>query len=132
MVRPAPYPDAFTAQCPTREILDRIGNKWASLVLLALADGPHGHRELLRRIHGVSQKMLTQTLRHLERDGIVQFTRIESVPPQSRYELTPLGSSLLPVLAAVRLWAQVHIADVVAARSEFDGRCASGRDYAGR
>jgi DNA-binding HxlR family transcriptional regulator len=126
MPRPASYLDAFVAECPTRDVLDRISNKWVSLVLVALGDGPTGHRELLRRIQGVSQKMLTQTLRHLERDGLIRFTRLDGVPPQSRYELTPLGSTLLPVLASVKQWAEVHMPDVQAARSEFDSRPTAG------
>lgn len=120
MVRPISYPDAFVAACPTREVLDRISDKWVSLILVALADGSLGHRELLRRIDGVSQKMLTQTLRQLERDGIVAYTKLDTVPSRSRYELTALGTSLLPVLAAVKAWAEEHMVDVVAARGRFD------------
>jgi DNA-binding HxlR family transcriptional regulator len=108
--------DAFVAQCPTREVLDRISSKWVSLVLVALADGPSGYRELLRRIEGVSPKMLTQTLRFLEEDGIVRLEYTADVPARSSYELTDLGRTLLPVLAAVKQWAEDHMPQVVAAR----------------
>ncbi|HEY3867711.1 MAG TPA: helix-turn-helix domain-containing protein [Actinocrinis sp.] len=115
MTRPVPYVDAFVAQCPTREVLDRISSKWVSLVLVALADGPSGYRELLRRIEGVSPKMLTQTLRFLEEDGIVRLEYTADVPARSSYELTDLGRTLLPVLAAVKQWAEDHMPQVVAA-----------------
>jgi DNA-binding HxlR family transcriptional regulator len=121
-MRPTSYPNAFVAQCPTREVLDRISNKWVSLLLVALAAEPLGHRELLRRIEGVSQKMLTQTLRDLERDGIVSFTRTDSNPPRSSYRLTDLGETLLPVLAAVKSWAETHMPEVLEARVYFDGQ----------
>ena len=84
--------DAFDAHCPSRRLLDTIGDKWASLVIVAL--GVHGslrYSELSKRIAGVSQKMLTQTLRNLERDGLLTRTVTPSVPVRTDYELTPLG-----------------------------------------
>ncbi|MGC5165928.1 winged helix-turn-helix transcriptional regulator [Luteimicrobium sp. DT211] len=116
MPRPRAYVDAFSAECPTREVLDRISSKWVSLVLVALADAPSGYRELLRRIEGVSPKMLTQTLRALETDGIVLARRSTDRPSRSVYALTDLGRTLLPVLAAVKLWAEDHLPEVLRAR----------------
>ena len=114
--RPKSYFDAYVADCPTREVLDRIGSKWTSLILVALGDGVAGYRELLRRIEGVSPKMLTQTLRNLERDGVVQVARTNTEVPRSHYALTELGLTLLPLLAAVKGWAEEHMPEVLAAR----------------
>jgi len=114
--RPPAYVDAFVASCPTREVLDRISSKWVSLILVALAEVPSGYRELLRRIDGVSPKMLTQTLRALETDGIVRVRRSADRPSRSTYSLTELGLTLLPVLAAVKQWAEEHLPEVLDAR----------------
>ncbi|MFF4341561.1 winged helix-turn-helix transcriptional regulator [Kitasatospora sp. NPDC001540] len=113
--------DAYLAQCPARQLLERIGDKWVSLVLNALADGPLRHGELNRIVAGVSQKMLTQTLRALERDGLVTRTVTPTVPVRVDYGLTALGRSLLPVVAAVKDWAETHIEEVHAARRAYDG-----------
>ncbi|MFE0335162.1 winged helix-turn-helix transcriptional regulator [Streptomyces sp. NPDC058955] len=113
--------DAYLAECPARQLLDRIADKWVTLVLNALADGPRRYAELHRKIAGVSQKMLTQTLRALERDGLVSRTVTASVPVRVDYALTPLGVSLLPVVAAVKEWADGHIEEVAAARAAYDG-----------
>ncbi|GLW74382.1 transcriptional regulator [Kitasatospora phosalacinea] len=113
--------DAYLAQCPARQLLERIGDKWVSLVLNALADGPLRHGELNRIVAGVSQKMLTQTLRALERDGLVTRTVTPAVPVRVDYGLTALGRSLLPVVAAVKDWAETHIEEVHAARRAYDG-----------
>ena len=97
--------DAFDAHCPSRRLLDTIGDKWASLVIVAL--GVHGslrYSELSNRIAGVSQKMLTQTLRNLERDGLLTRTVTPSVPVRTDYELTPLGHSLLETLRRLKEW----------------------------
>jgi DNA-binding HxlR family transcriptional regulator len=118
--RPAAYVDAFVAACPTREVLDRISSKWVSLILVALADTPSGYRELLRRIDGVSPKMLTQTLRTLETDGIVLARRSTDRPSPSTYALTDLGRTLLPILAAVKQWAEEHLPEVLEARERAD------------
>src|SRR5687767_13276792 len=88
--------DAYSAECPARDLLDRISDKWVSLVLNALAGGPRRYSELSRTIAGVSEKMLTQTLRTLERDGLVSRRMALSVPVRVDYALTPLGESLLP------------------------------------
>ncbi|MGW6280782.1 winged helix-turn-helix transcriptional regulator [Kribbella sp. NPDC055071] len=112
--------DAFIATCPTRQLLDRISDKWVSLVLTALGNGPQRYSDLSRRIAGVSQKMLTQTLRSLERDGIISRTVTPSVPVRVDYELTPLGRTLMPLLAAIKSWAESHMTEVTTARSTYD------------
>ncbi|MFI6254893.1 winged helix-turn-helix transcriptional regulator [Micromonospora zamorensis] len=114
--------DAFLEQCPTRELLSRLTDKWVALVIPALVDGPQRHGELARRIGGVSQKMLTQTLRTLERDGLVTRTVTASVPVRVDYALTPLGHELFPVMIAIKNWAETHMDRVFDARVEFDAR----------
>jgi DNA-binding HxlR family transcriptional regulator len=112
--------DAYMATCPARQLLDALADKWVTLVLSALADGPKRYSELARRIAGVSQKMLTQTLRGLERDGIVTRTVTPSVPVRVDYELTPLGRSLMPVVRSIKDWAEANIEAVHAARDAYD------------
>ena len=114
--------DAFLAGCPTRELLSTLTDKWAALVIAALAGGPHRHSELARRIAGVSQKMLTQTLRTLERDGLLTRTVTASVPVRVDYELTPLGRELFPVMVAIKNWAESHMDRVFEARAQFDAQ----------
>jgi DNA-binding HxlR family transcriptional regulator len=112
--------NAFIAECPSRQLLDRLTDKWTTLLLIALADGPQRYSELARTVAGVSQKMLTQTLRNLERDGLITRQVTPSVPVRVDYELTGLGRSLLPVVREVKSWAEHHMPDVLAARSRFD------------
>ncbi|MFD3926610.1 winged helix-turn-helix transcriptional regulator [Streptomyces sp. NPDC058614] len=112
--------DAFIRSCPTHQLLDRISDKWVSLVVSALASGSMRYSDLTRKIAGVSPKMLTQTLRSLERDGIVTRTITPSVPVRVDYELTPLGTSLSHLLAAVKDWAELHIEQVNRARDHYD------------
>ena len=114
--------DAFMAQCPSRQLLDRLSDKWVALVLAALRDEPQRYSQLARRIAGVSQKMLTQTLRTLERDGLVTRTVVATVPVTVTYELTGLGRSLLEVIAGVKLWAESHMDDVLEARASYDAQ----------
>ena len=115
--------DAFTALCPSRRLLDTIGDKWVSLAIVALGlGGPLRYSELASRIEGVSQKMLTQSLRRMERDGLLTRTVTPSVPLRTDYELTPLGTTLLPVLAHLKEWAEGHMAEVDAARETYDKR----------
>ena len=111
--------DAFMASCPSRQLLDVIANKWVCLVLSALADGPRRHGELRTDIAGVSQKMLTQTLRELERDGFVTRTVTPSVPVRVDYELTPLGRELQGVMTAVKSWAEENMGRVLQHRHQF-------------
>jgi len=120
--------DAFLAECPSRQLLDRISDKWVALVLAALGDdcagGPRAMRysELARRLAGVSQKMLTQTLRSLERDGLVTRTVTPTVPVTVTYELTGLGHSLQGLMRGVKLWAEANMDDVLASRTDYDTR----------
>jgi DNA-binding HxlR family transcriptional regulator len=112
--------DAFLACCPSRQLLDVVANKWVCLVLTALADGSMRHSELQRRIAGVSQKMLTQTLRELERDGLVSRQITPTVPVRVDYELTKLGQGLQQVLRPLKEWAEVNMPSVLANRAASD------------
>jgi DNA-binding HxlR family transcriptional regulator len=112
--------DAFLKACPTNQLLDRISDKWVSLVVSALAPGPLRYSDLSRKIAGVSPKMLTQTLRSLERDGLLSRTVTPSVPVRVDYELTELGRSLSLLLGAVKEWAETHIEEVREAREQYD------------
>lgn len=117
--------DAFFAVCPSRQLLDRISDKWVTLILCALGgDDPRAMRysELSRRIAGVSQKMLTQTLRSLERDGLVTRTVTPTVPVTVTYELTELGLSLHETMRTLKGWAEANMGDVLAHRSTYDDR----------
>ena len=102
--------DAFIKGCPTNQLLDRLSDKWVSLVVAALSTGPMRYSDLSRKIAGVSPKMLTQTLRALERDGILTRAVTPSVPVRVDYELSTLGRSLAGLLTAVKAWAEITIA----------------------
>jgi DNA-binding HxlR family transcriptional regulator len=110
-------PNVLDQNCESRQALDRIADKWTCLIVYALLDGPRRHGELRRAIGGISQKMLTQTLRSLERDGLVRRTVIATIPPHVEYALTPLGETLAAPLAAICRWAMDHLAEVQAARA---------------
>ncbi|GAA1414536.1 helix-turn-helix domain-containing protein [Streptomyces thermospinosisporus] len=112
--------DAFLRDCPTNQLLDRISDKWVALVVAALSSGPKRYSELGRKIAGVSPKMLTQTLRTLERDGLISRTVTPSVPVRVDYTLTPLGEGLARLLTAVKDWAETHIEEVHRARERYD------------
>lgn len=116
--------DMYASACPTRQILDRIGDKWTALVIGLLEDGPKRFSELQRSVGGISQKMLTQTLRNLERDGLVSRTVYPEVPLRVEYTLTPLGETLCTPLTAIRDWAENYIDEVVAAQHHYDARAA--------
>ena len=116
----------YDSTCPSRQVLDRIGDKWSVLILGLLADGPRRFTELSRQIEDVSQKMLTQTLRGLERDGLISRTVHASVPPRVDYASTDLGRTLTATLAALEAWASTHIGDVVKARARYDARVSAG------
>lgn len=119
---PAPHPawNPYLATCPTRQVLDCVADKWAVLIVGLLRAGPQRFGELRRNIEGVSQKMLTQTLRSLERDGIIHREVFASVPPKVAYSLTPMGRSLSVTLDELRVWAERHIEDVLRHRASFD------------
>ncbi|MGW0323637.1 winged helix-turn-helix transcriptional regulator [Nocardia sp. NPDC003183] len=115
--------DLFDAQCPTRQLLDRIGTKWTSMAVKVLAQAaPDEVRfaELRRRMPGVSQKMLSVTLHNLTRDGLVTRRVEPTVPPRVHYGLTELGSSLEVPLAALRTWAEDHMAEIDRAGAVYD------------
>lgn len=112
----------YDATCPTREALDRIANKWTTLVFGLLEDKPKRFSELRRGIGGISQKMLTETLREMERDGLVRRTVYPVIPPHVEYELTPLGRTLSGPVSELRHWAEKHIAEVSAAQESYDHR----------
>jgi DNA-binding HxlR family transcriptional regulator len=113
--------DATKGACPTRQVLGRIGDTWTMLVISTLEKhGTLRSGQLKLLIEGVTQKMLTQTLRHLERDGIVQRTVVATVPVTVTYTLTPLGLSLGAAVATMRTWAYDHMDEIAAARDEYD------------
>lgn len=111
-----------TASCEIRDLLDRIADKWSLLVVELLGERRLRFGELHRTIDGISQRMLTLTLRHLERDGLVLRTVHPVVPPRVDYELTPLGRSLLTIIDPLVAWTREHRAEIVSARTAFDGR----------
>lgn len=108
--------------CRTRVVLDIVGDKWSLLVVRTLHTGPRRFTELKRAIDGISQRMLTVTLRSLERDGILTRTVHNVMPPHVSYELTPLGITLREATAPLLAWSIAHLADIDAARSEYDNR----------
>lgn len=112
--------DVYNANCPTRLVLNRIADKWTVLIVSSLESGTKRFSELRREIGGVSQKMLTQTLRGLERDGLVTRTIYPSVPPKVEYSLTPLGRTLVGLVDAVRVWSETHIEQVLEAQTVYD------------
>lgn len=112
--------DAFDPDCPTRVVLDRIGDKWTVLVIGALVDGPLRFTALRQRVGGVAPKVLTQTLRAMERDGLLTRTVFAQVPPRVDYALTDLGVSLGGPIAVLTDWAEEHVGRIVAARDEFE------------
>ena len=115
--------DMLKQQCPTRQVLTRIADKWTMLVITLLAeDEKLRFSELRRRIEGISQKMLTQTLRGLERDGLVTRTVYPTVPVTVEYRLTDLGRSLGETVGAIRSWAYAKMDEIEAARERYDAR----------
>jgi DNA-binding HxlR family transcriptional regulator len=115
-------PDVYAADCPTRQVLDLIGDKWTTLIILLLQDGEKRFSQLHRSIHGISQKMLTQTLRSLERDGLVNRTIYPSVPPRVEYKLTALGETLCEPVCAIVRWSEAHIGEVTTAQTIYDAQ----------
>ncbi|WP_051571099.1 winged helix-turn-helix transcriptional regulator [Cryptosporangium arvum] len=112
--------DPYHADCPTRRILDRVGDRWTVLVVGVLGDGDARFSELRRRIERISQKMLTQTLRSLERDGLVRRTVYPEVPVRVEYGLTDAGRTLLEPLRALRQWSIEHRDEIAAAQAAYD------------
>ncbi|WBQ06923.1 winged helix-turn-helix transcriptional regulator [Kribbella sp. CA-293567] len=112
--------NVFDPDCPTRLVLDRIGDKWTVLVVLLLSDGPRRFTELRDGIGRVAPKVLTQTLRRLERDGLVSREVFAEVPPRVVYTLTPMGESLIKPIRAVTEWAEEHMPAISAAQHGYD------------
>lgn len=113
--------DLYSADCPCREILDLVASKWSALIIGRLEESPHRFGQLRRAIPGITQKMLTQTLRRLEQAGLVhREVHVEMRPPQVEYSLTELGQSATEPLAAIRNWSEQHLPDVRAARQAFE------------
>jgi DNA-binding HxlR family transcriptional regulator len=110
-------PNVLSAQCPTRAVLDLIADKWTTLVIYLLSQGTKRYGQLQREIDGISQKMLTQTLRNLAEDGLVKRVVYPEVPPRTEYSLTPLGETLRKPLGSLCEWAETHIAEVEKARA---------------
>ena len=108
--------------CPSREVLNLIANKWTVMVIYALSKGTARHSELRHSISGISQKMLTQTLRQLEASGLVKRTVYPVVPPKVEYSLTPLGKSLLEPVAVLKQWAENHMEEIIVAQEHFETR----------
>jgi DNA-binding HxlR family transcriptional regulator len=107
--------------CPVRDVLDCIGDKWSVLVIMTLATRPQRFSELRRAIRDISKRMLTQTLRDLERDGLITRHVFATKPPSVEYRLAPLGQSLLEPMASLVDWADRRYSDIHAARVRFDG-----------
>jgi DNA-binding HxlR family transcriptional regulator len=112
----------FSATCPTRELLDQLADKWSLLALIAVADGPVRFNALKRTIEGISQKVLAQTLRGLEYNGLVTRTAYPTVPVTVEYAITPLGRSLVEIVQPLRRWAIDNVAEVQQARSVMRSR----------
>ncbi|MBR0974239.1 MULTISPECIES: winged helix-turn-helix transcriptional regulator [Bradyrhizobium] len=119
----SPRPDPNHADCRgVASVLSRVGDKWSVFVIMMLGDGPKRFNELKRMINGISQRMLTLTLRGLERDGLVTRTIFPTIPPRVDYELTDLGRGLSRPVEALGKWAMEHLAQIEAARAQFDER----------
>jgi DNA-binding HxlR family transcriptional regulator len=111
---------AYNAECPTRLVLNRIADKWTVLVVILLESEVKRFSQLRREIEGISQKMLTQTLRGLERDGLVTRKVYATVPPHVEYALTPLGHTLKDLLYAIKTWSETNIEEVLSAQKSYD------------
>ncbi|TFW15052.1 transcriptional regulator [Brevundimonas intermedia] len=114
--------DVFAANCPTRQLLDRIADKWSTLILIVLGEGPIRFNALKHRIDGVSQKMLSQTLKSLERDGLVSRSVVATVPVSVTYAVTPLGRTLMAAMQSMIDWAETQMPQVAAAQTAYDAR----------
>lgn len=112
--------DPYDRNCPTRQLLDRIGDQWTVLIVGALKTGPLRFTEIGRRVDGISQKVLTQTLRSLVRDGILTRTAYATIPPKVEYELTSLGRNLSEPLDVLVQWARQHMTAVQESRDAYD------------
>jgi DNA-binding HxlR family transcriptional regulator len=112
--------DVFNAHCPSRKLLELLSEKWSLLLIHALMDGAHRTAELRREVGGISEKMLIQTLRRLERHGIIERRAYAEVPPRVEYRLSSLGKSLSEPVRALDEWVEHNLPDVVKAQHRFD------------
>lgn len=115
-------PNVLAARCPSRHALDLIADKWTALIFAILEKQSARFNELQRAIEGISQKMLTQTLRALEQNGIVERRVTPTIPPAVEYSLSPLGTTLIPLMASLRHWAEQHLEEVEQARKDYEKR----------
>lgn len=115
-------PDVYSEQCPCRSILDRVADKWTALIIGKLEENPHRFNQLRRAIPGISAKILTQTLRSLERDGMLTRTMYSTMPVTVEYALTELGYSVAVPLTAVREWAEQHRDEILVANADYDSK----------
>jgi len=113
-------PNAYSSACPTRQILDRVGDKWAVLILLLVRNEPMRFNALRRTIEGISQKMLSQVLKSLERDGLIRRRVIATVPVTVEYSITPLGATLADAVDPLRDWAEKNLKEVLSAQRRYD------------
>lgn len=111
--------DVYSRHCPSRAVLNLVAGRWTALIIGSMETGPRRFGEIRRQLDGITQKVLTDKLRGLERDGIVKRTVVER-PLEVHYELTPLGLTLIGPLAAIRVWAEAHIDEVNISRESYD------------
>jgi DNA-binding HxlR family transcriptional regulator len=111
-------PSVFREKCSSRVILARVADRWSALLIYALSSGTRRYSDLHKKVDGISQKMLTQTLRNLERDGIVLRKAYPVIPPKVEYSLSPLGVTLVGPLRAICQWAEAHVAEIFEAREK--------------
>ena len=114
--------NVYSADCPTRQILDRVGDKWAVLILLLLREEPMRFNQLRRTIEGISQKMLSQVLKSLERDGLIKRRVFATVPVTVEYSITELGQTLAGAVDPLRDWAEHNLKEVLAAQRRYDAQ----------
>jgi len=114
--------NVMLASCPSRTSLARIANKWTAMIVISLSGGPLRFGEVRTAVDGISGKVLADTLRDLERDGVVTRTAYDEMPPRVEYELTDLGRTLQEPLTALGRWAEQHIEEVITARTAYDSR----------
>ncbi len=114
--------DAYLSDCASRTVLTAVANKWTCLLVSALRDGPVRFGVLRRRLDGITQKSLTQSLRQLERDGIVLRTVYPTIPPRVEYSLSDLGCSVITLMDGIKHWSEIHVTEILAARDRYDER----------
>ncbi|OCQ96278.1 HxlR family transcriptional regulator [Limnothrix sp. PR1529] len=118
MIRQFPEPDLFTLNCPTQQVLDIVAHKWVVIILYCLAYGPKRYGEIHRRIDGISQKVLTQSLKSLVVNGLVNRRVLSGTPANVEYSLSELGLSLIEPLMEIANWSRAHFSEILAARNQ--------------